>query len=130
MNPPAPVLFPDRDAARLQALLREPSVTLVACLCAAWCGTCRDYLPPFEALAARRPQDVFAWIDIEDFPELLDDHDVENFPTLLIQRGPDVLFYGTMLPHIGHLERLLDSFGADASAIAVPAPDIRTALTA
>jgi thiol-disulfide isomerase/thioredoxin len=134
LNPPAPVpaavLFPDRDAALLQMQLRNPSITLVACLCAAWCGTCRDYLPPFEALAAKRPDEVFAWIDIEDFPDLLDDHDVENFPTLLIQRGPDILFYGTMLPHIGHLERLLESFGADAEAIAVPAPDIRLALTA
>jgi len=110
--------------------LRDPSRTLVACLCAEWCGTCRDYLPPFETLAAKRPDDVFAWIDIEDFPELLDDHDVENFPTLLIQRGPDVLFYGTMLPHIGHLERLLESFDTGAEAIGVPAPDIRAALTA
>ena len=29
---------------------------LVACLCAAWCGTCRDYRAGFEALAARFPE--------------------------------------------------------------------------
>ncbi len=129
MNP-ARVLSPDHDLAQLRDLLNDPGKLLVACLCAAWCGTCRDYQAPFEALAARRPDTVFAWIDIEEFPELLDDHDIENFPTLLIQRGDDVLFFGTMLPHIGHLDRLLDATAADARAVDHDAPDVRAALIA
>ena len=55
------------------------------------------------------PERVFAWIDIEEHAELLGDEEVENFPTLLVQLGDRVLFYGPMLPHIGHLERLLAS---------------------
>ena len=39
---------------------------LVACLCAAWCGTCRDYRAGFEALAARFPEARFLWLDVED----------------------------------------------------------------
>ena len=54
----------------------------------------------------------FRWLDIEDEAEELGDLDVENFPTLLIARGDNVLFYGTMLPHISHLERLLETFQA------------------
>lgn len=86
----------------------------VACLCAQWCGSCRDYRPAFEALALQFPAVRFAWVDVEDEPEVAGDIDIDNFPTLVIQRavGPDslVLFCGAMLPHIAQLERLLQTF--------------------
>ena len=90
----------------------DTSELLVACLCAAWCGTCRDYQAGFEALAARFPKARFLWLDVEDEAELLDDYDVENFPTLLIQRDDTVLFFGTMLPHHDLLQRTIESFQA------------------
>jgi histidine triad (HIT) family protein len=68
---------------------------LVACLCAAWCGTCRDYRAGFHALAERFPEARFLWLDVEDDADLVDDYEVENFPTLLIQRHDTVLFFGT-----------------------------------
>ncbi|HEX5391970.1 MAG TPA: thioredoxin family protein [Rhodocyclaceae bacterium] len=83
---------------------------LVACLCAAWCGTCREYQPGFEAMAADFPDVAFRWLDIEAEGDLLADYDVENFPTLLIQRDDLVLFYGVMLPQHSHLRRLLETF--------------------
>ena len=85
---------------------------LVACLCAAWCGTCRDYRAGFDALAARFPTARFLWLDVEDEADLLDDYDVDNFPTLLIQRDDAVLFFGPMLPHHDLLQRTLESFHA------------------
>ena len=63
-----------------------PPEFLIACLCAAWCGTCRDYRAGFDALAAHFPEARFLWLDVEDDAELLDDYEVETFPTLLIQR--------------------------------------------
>lgn len=84
----------------------------VACLCAQWCGTCRDYQAGFLALGAEFPEMGFVWIDIEDFADRIGDIDVENFPTLLIQRGESVLFFGTMLPDHGFLRRLLQTFDA------------------
>ncbi|MDD2991524.1 MAG: thioredoxin domain-containing protein [Zoogloea sp.] len=90
----------------------DTSEFLVACLCAAWCGTCRDYRAGFEAMAARFPQARFLWLDIEDDADLLDDYDVENFPTLLIQRHDSVLFFGTLLPHHDILRRTLENFHA------------------
>ena len=87
----------------------------VICLCAEWCGTCRDYRTEFAALATSFGNSSFRWLDIEDEADELGDLDVENFPTLLIRSGPHVLFYGTMLPHIGHLKRMLETF-ADFSA--------------
>lgn len=82
----------------------------IICLCAEWCGTCREYRVAFDALAGAVRGAQFRWLDIENEAEALGDLDVENFPTLFIARGGSVLFYGTMLPHISHLERLLETY--------------------
>lgn len=80
---------------------------LVACLCAAWCGTCSSYRATFEDLAVRHPDKTFVWIDIEDQADLVGDLDVDNFPTLLVQRGDTVAFFGTMVPDGGVADRLV-----------------------
>ena len=80
---------------------------VVACLCAAWCGTCGGYRAAFEGIAARHPDKVFVWIDIEDQADVVGDLDVDNFPTLLVQRNDTVAFFGTMLPDPAVAERLL-----------------------
>lgn len=80
---------------------------IVACLCAAWCGTCASYRATFEELAARHPDKYFLWVDIEDHADVVGDLDVENFPTLLIQRHEYVSFFGAMLPDPLVAHRLL-----------------------
>jgi thiol-disulfide isomerase/thioredoxin len=86
----------------------------VACLCAAWCGTCTSYRAAFEQLAARHPDKHFIWIDIEDQADLVGDLDVENFPTLLLQRGDTVAFFGTMLPDPAVADRLIQATAAQS----------------
>ena len=71
----------------------------VVCLCADWCGTCRDYRPHFDALAGEFSDGRFVWYDIEDDAERVGHIDVETFPTLLIERA-------------GHARRLIASFAA------------------
>lgn len=97
---------------------------LVACLCAAWCTTCDAYRPMLTAVAAQHPGMRFAWIDIEDDADALGDDalDIETFPTVMVLRGGQPLFHGTLLPHAGTLLRLLDSLqaGATAAGSAVP----------
>ncbi len=83
---------------------------LVICLCAEWCGSCREYRPGFKALAAEFPQVRFRWLDIEEHADEMGDLDIENFPTLFIQRGGSVLFFGTMLPLLSHLRRTIETF--------------------
>ncbi len=83
---------------------------LVICLCAEWCGTCRDYRSGFYELAAQFPEARFRWLDIEERADDLGDLDIENFPTLFIQRRQTVLFFGTMLPHLSLLQRLIETF--------------------
>ena len=82
---------------------------IVACLCAGWCGTCGSYRAVFEEMAARHPDKHFVWIDIEDQADVVGDLDVDNFPTLLIQRHDVVAFFGTMLPDPALAERLLQA---------------------
>ena len=80
----------------------------MACLCAQWCDTCRDYLPVFEACAAGFGAQVQPlWIDIEDDAELVDGIDVENFPTLLLAHGDALLFLGPITPQPQTLARLV-----------------------
>ena len=79
----------------------------VVCLCAAWCGVCRQYSPEFEALQEKFPQVRFDWVDVEDEEDLVGDVDVETFPTLLIGQGAKALFLGPLLPQIKVLERLI-----------------------
>lgn len=82
---------------------------IVACLCAAWCDVCKQYRAGFDAIAAQHPEQQFVWIDIEDQADLVGDLDVENFPTILMQRGDTVAFYGTMLPEPRQVSRLLQA---------------------
>ena len=82
----------------------------VVCLCAGWCGVCRDYRATFDrASAAFGKAAEFGWLDIEDDAALLDDVDVENFPTLLIARGARLLFFGPITPQPVTLARLVNS---------------------
>lgn len=87
--------------------LLQDDIWTVACLCAAWCDTCQAYRATFDALAARHPLQHFVWIDIEDQADLVGDFDVENFPTLLIQRRDRVAFFGVVLPELRVADRLL-----------------------
>jgi len=79
----------------------------VVCLCAEWCGACREYRPLFEQVARAHPTLRFAWVDIEDHADLADDFDVETFPTILVTGEQGTRFLGPMLPHAETLARML-----------------------
>ena len=102
----------------------------VVCLCAEWCGTCRDYRPLLQRVAAAHPALRFAWVDIEDHADLADDFDVETFPTLLVV-GPDgTHFLGPMLPHADTLSRMLGVLPAaqpSSAGVGVLIAAVRTA---
>ncbi len=105
----------------------EIAPLLVACLCAQWCGTCRDYQPLFTQLQDKFPHAKFVWIDVEDKADVVDPIEVENFPTLLIARGEEALFFGTVTPHLETLQRLVQSHLA-ADVRALPRSDEASAL--
>ncbi len=48
------VYYPEQDPGAVsRALANRPAGRLVACLCADWCGTCKQYVAGFAALAER-----------------------------------------------------------------------------
>ena len=90
-----------------QASPAPGAVLDVVCLCAAWCGTCREYEATFAALQQALPGHRYRWVDIEDEAELAGDVDVETFPTLMLAQAGRLLFAGPVLPRLSDAQRLL-----------------------
>ena len=88
----------------------------VICLCAQWCGACREWRGLFEQAAAAHPQLRFAWVDVEDEAAAMGDVDIETFPTLLVADGPRPLFFGPIQPSAAQLARLLASLLREGAA--------------
>ncbi|MBK6616190.1 thioredoxin family protein [Ottowia sp.] len=80
---------------------------LVTCLCATWCLTCEAYRATFAEIAERFPDMTFRWVDIEDESDVVGELDIQNFPTLLIQSGTQVRFFGTVTPQPRVLEAIV-----------------------
>lgn len=125
-----PVFNPLHNLSALRTQLDHHQNLVIVCYCAQWCDTCKKYQDDFERLADQCPQHAFVWIDIEENPELLGDEDVENFPTLLIQDRQKNLFFGTLLPYISHLERLIGQFENTDADRAVQGPPLLRSLVA
>jgi thioredoxin 1 len=105
----------------MQSPAPSPATWRVICLCAGWCGVCRDWQPLFEQQARAHPEHHFAWVDIEDEAQAMGEIDVETFPTLLIARDGEVRFLGPVLPSAPQLARLLASLQqAEAPPAALP----------
>lgn len=100
----------------------------MVCLCAEWCGVCRDYLERFEAVKALIQADFpharFVWLDVEDEADMLHPLDVDNFPTLLIGRDDQPFFWGPIAPHASTLEHLIRTLVTDDGNAAPNQPDL------
>jgi thioredoxin 1 len=110
--------------------LPDTDVTWIVCLCADWCGLCRDYEAVFAGMAARYPAYRFAWLDIEDQSDLVGDIDVETFPTVLMADAQGMRFFGPLTPQANTLARLLDSLQGASLQVVPLAPATRQLLGA
>ena len=81
----------------------------VICLCAAWCGTCRDYAAVMDTLRAEFPALRFSWVDVEDQADVVDPVDINDFPTLLITRDQQPVFFSVLRPQADALRRLIQT---------------------
>lgn len=102
----------------------SPTPLIVACLCAEWCGTCRDYRGLFDQVAQEHSDMRFVWVDIEDEAEVVDPVDVEDFPTLLVAGADGVRFFGPLLPHRETLVRLLRAQAEGAAPLSAADPEV------
>ncbi len=97
----------------------SPPEHLVVGLCAAWCGTCREFQDTFKALQQRHPERSFVWLDVEDDAAIAGDIDVENFPSLVVFKRGAPVFFGVTQPQQGVVERLILALD-DAPEASVP----------
>lgn len=97
-----------------------PQVTWVVCLCAGWCGVCRDYQTVFVQMAQRHPACRFVWLDVEDQAELVGDIDVETFPTVLLADTQGISFFGPLTPQASTLSRLLEALKSAGPQVMLP----------
>nr|WP_144289815.1 thioredoxin family protein [Ideonella sp. A 288] len=85
----------------------------VACLCAAWCRTCDAYADTLRGVVAdfvdRGQAHAPRWVDIEDEADLVDELDIETFPTLVVYDAERLRFAGPLTPQPETLRRLLAS---------------------
>lgn len=103
--------------------MSEPDV-LVACLCARWCGVCRDYAAVFEQVGARHANLRFRWVDVEDDADLVDPVEVEDFPTLLVAVNGQARFFGTITPQPALLERMVQERASEGDPALAAREDI------
>ncbi len=89
----------------------------VICLCAQWCGVCRDWRAIFDEAAAAHPGVRFAWVDVEDEADAMGDVDIETFPTLLVAQGASPRFFGPVQPSGAQVARLLSSLKEGAAPL-------------
>lgn len=93
---------------------------LIVGLCAAWCRTCDDFRTTFEAIAVEHADATFVWLDIEDDAALLDEVDVDDFPTLCIYHDARLVHFGVSLPQRAVVRRLIEAFGPSSSTVIGP----------
>lgn len=93
----------------------------VICLCAAWCGVCREWQPVLRDFARSHPHLQVAWVDVEDEDDAMGDVEVETFPTLLIAHGAQARFLGPIAPSAAQLARLVERLQAEAEPSRQPA---------
>lgn len=105
----------------IKSIVNTPSLW-VACLCADWCGSCRDYQERFEQVGRSFPGAEFVWVDIEDQADLVDPIEVDNFPTLLVVVDQQVRFFGSITPQTETLQRLVQAQLESAAPSTPPDP--------
>jgi thioredoxin reductase (NADPH) len=97
----------------------------VAVLCAAWCTTCKSFEAAAARIAAARPDVRLLWFDVEDDSDVCGDIDVENFPTLAVFRGRELLHFGPSLPQQQTVLRLVDEMtDTRRPLLADPPPEV------
>src|SRR5687767_3519692 len=99
----------------------QPQEWSVICLCAQWCGVCREWRDIFNEAAAAHPDVHFAWVDVEDEAQAMGDVDIETFPTLLVAHGTSPRFFGPVQPSGAQVARLISSLRESPAEMRDPA---------
>lgn len=98
----------------------HPEPWWVVCLCAAWCGACREWQPLFANYARAHPGLQVAWVDVEDEDDAMGDMDIETFPTVLVGHSGRALHCAPIAPNeqaLAHLVKRLQALAQPFAAV-------------
>ncbi|HFS6716403.1 TPA: thioredoxin family protein [Proteus mirabilis] len=100
--------YPDlnKDNIRYQSAFGKK---LVISFCASWCNNCESWKDTFTLLSEKFIDDCFIWIDIDEYPELVSEIDLDIIPVLLIQKKEDIHFLGPIRPGLETIVSILNS---------------------
>ncbi|HBC5558256.1 TPA: thioredoxin family protein [Proteus mirabilis] len=100
--------YPDlnKDNIRYQSAFGKK---LVISFCASWCNNCESWKDTFMLLSEKFIDDCFIWIDIDEYPELVSEIDLDIIPVLLIQKKEDIHFLGPIRPGLETIVSILNS---------------------
>lgn len=100
--------YPDlnKDNIRYQSAFGKK---LVISFCASWCNNCESWKDTFTLLSEKFIDDCFIWIDIDEYPELVSEIDLDIIPVLLIQKKDDIHFLGPIRPGLNTIIDILNS---------------------
>ncbi|MBN6365287.1 thioredoxin family protein [Providencia rettgeri] len=100
--------YPDlnKDNIRYQSVFGKK---LVISFCASWCHNCESWKDTFTLLSERFVDDCFIWIDIDEYPELVSEIDLDVIPVVLIQKKQNIHFLGPIRPGLDAIISILNS---------------------
>lgn len=93
----------------------------VVCLCADWCHVCRGMEADFRGMQVRIPGLRWVWLDIEAHDSLVEDLDINTFPTYLVATAKDVLLLAPGPTSVEALTHFVSPF--QRKAVLPMAPD-------
>ncbi len=83
-------------------------------LCADWCVVCKGLKPIFQELQTSATDIDWQWVDVEDYSEIFDQFDIENFPSLLIMVNEVPWFLGSTDPRKDVIARTAEAVANSA----------------
>ncbi|XP_078050441.1 thioredoxin-T [Augochlora pura] len=58
---------------------------------ATWCGPCKVIAPKLQELSEEMKDVIFLKVDVDEFPELAAEYDINSMPTFIFIKGGKVL---------------------------------------
>lgn len=100
--------YPDinKDNIRYKSVLGKK---LVVSFCASWCDNCDAWKDTFTLLSEHFLDDCFVWVDIDEYPDLVSEIDLDVIPVVLIQKKEDIHFLGPIRPGLEAIIKILNS---------------------